>query len=149
MQKELQEHFLIELLAYTLELIYYKTMPEEFREKPFKPDYLRANLGLEPNLESDLHVAFQIARENLDNLNREILEVLYLMIRDDEVNSERLTQFVDILKMQFLRMDKQFVGKIFCQMYKLAKFIFNDRASVILSSNGINQNLPSQFTSAC
>lgn len=58
MQKELQEHFLIELLAYTLELIYYKTMPEEFREKPFKPDYLRANLGLEPNLESDLHVAF-------------------------------------------------------------------------------------------
>ena len=58
MQKELQEHFLTELLAYTLELIYYKTMPEEFREKPFKPDRLRANLGLDDEFASDSHICF-------------------------------------------------------------------------------------------
>lgn len=92
---------MIELLAYNLELIYYKTMPEEFREKPFKPDYLKAHLGQDSKLESDDHVAFQIARENLDHLNAEILEIIYLMITDDEINSERLTQFVDILKLQF------------------------------------------------
>lgn len=47
---------MIELLAYTLELIYYKTMPEEFREKPFKPDRMRANLGCERDLTSEHHM---------------------------------------------------------------------------------------------
>ena len=56
MQRELEEHFFIELLAFTLELIYFKTMPEEFREKAFKPDRLRANLGIDPRLASDNHV---------------------------------------------------------------------------------------------
>ena len=49
---------MIELLAQTLELIYYKTMPEEFREKAFKPDNLRANLGLEKVLESEQHACY-------------------------------------------------------------------------------------------
>ena len=49
-------HFFIELLTFTLELIYFKTMPEEFREKAFKPDRLRANLGIDPRLASDNHV---------------------------------------------------------------------------------------------
>lgn len=80
-----------ELLAYTLELIYYKTMPEEFREKPFKPDRLRANLGLEDQLHDDRHIGFQIAREHLDGLSHEILSIMYLLIRDNENNSERLT----------------------------------------------------------
>ena len=32
-------------------------------------------------------------------------------------------------------------------MFKTAKFIFNDRASVLLSENGINQKIPREFTS--
>ena len=56
MQRELEEHFFIELLTFTLVLIYFKTMPEEFREKAFKPDRLRANLGIDPRLASDNHV---------------------------------------------------------------------------------------------
>ena len=146
MQKELQEHFLTELLAYTLELIYYKTMPEEYREKAFKPDRLRANLGLEQNLADDQHLGHQIARERLDELNDDILHILYLMIRDNEENSERLTQFIDILKIQFLRADKGLVLKIVCHMYKMSRYIFDDRASVLLSENGINQTLPLSFT---
>ena len=98
---------MIELLAYTLELIYYKTMPEEFREKPFKPDRMRANLGCERDLTSEHHMGHQIARERLDELNSDILGVIYLMIRDNEQNSEHLTQFVDILKVQLLRGDKE------------------------------------------
>ena len=69
------------------------------------------------------------------------------MIEDNEENSERLTQFIDILKIQLLREDKDFVAKIICHMFKMAKFIFNDRASVLMSENGINQKLPSGFTS--
>ena len=113
-------------------------MPEEFREKAFKPDRLRANLGLEEKLEHDAHVGHQIAREKLDDLNLEILEVIYFMIRHNEENSERLTQFVDILKIQLLRSDKTFVSKIICHMYKNSRYVFNDRASVLLSQNGIN-----------
>ena len=58
MQKQLEEHFFVELLSFTLELIYYKTMPEEFREKAFKPDRLRASLGLDFQLASDHHVCY-------------------------------------------------------------------------------------------
>ena len=108
MQSDLQEHFLTELLSYTLELIYYKTMPEEFREKPFKPDFLRADLGA-VDLMLDNHTAHKISRDLLDGLNMQILEILYLMIHDNEANSERLTQFVDILKLQLLRMNKTLV----------------------------------------
>ena len=138
MQKELQEYCLIELLSYTLELIYYKQMPEEYREKPFKPDRLRANLGLEQNLEGDQHICYQIAREKLDALNQEILETIYLLVRNNDENCERLTQFSDILKLQLLRSEKSFVSRLICHMYKMATFIFNDRSSVLLSENGIN-----------
>lgn len=127
-----------ELLAYTLELIYFKTMPDEFREKPFKPDRLRANLGLAHRLEHASNAGHQVARDGLTELNREILGVLYLMIRNHEENSERLTQFVDVLRVQFRRQDKSLVLKIICHMYKMARYIFNDRASVLLSESGVN-----------
>ena len=45
-----------------------------------------------------------------------------------------------------MRQDKDFVLKIICHMYKMSKFIFNDRASILLSENGINQYLPENFT---
>ena len=41
------EQRIIEQLGYILELIYYKTMPELYREKAFKPDRFRKNQGLE------------------------------------------------------------------------------------------------------
>ena len=121
-------------------------MPEEFREKPFKPDRLRANLGLEPDLENENHMAYQIAREKLDVLNKEILETLYWLIQNNEGNCERMTQFTNILKIQLLRSNKNFVCKTICHMYKMAKYIFYDRASILISHNGINQKLPREFT---
>ena len=43
MQRQFTEIRFVEPFAQTLELIYYKTVPEEFREKPFKPDKKRHN----------------------------------------------------------------------------------------------------------
>ena len=43
LQHQFTEIRFVEALAALLELIYYKTMPEEFREKPFKPDRHRHN----------------------------------------------------------------------------------------------------------
>lgn len=37
LQKRFQEQKILQLIAHLIELIYYKTMPEELREKTFKP----------------------------------------------------------------------------------------------------------------
>ena len=65
-----------------MELIYYKTMPEEFREKPFKPERYRQykSSELKAPLTQQEHLAFTIAREHLDRANEMILEIIYLLV---------------------------------------------------------------------
>ena len=143
MQKQFTEIRFVEALAQLLELIYYKTIPEEYREKAYKPDKLRHDYH--DRLTED-HEGFHTARILLDDLNHLILEILLLLIKENVENSDRLTRYNATLKNQFLRADQDLVLKLICHMYKTAEFIFNDRSSVFLSYRGINQYIPEQFT---
>jgi len=59
-------------------------MPEEFRERAFKPDRYRvATKQARKVLKNEEHTAYQIARDHLDELNAELLEVVYLLIKDN------------------------------------------------------------------
>jgi len=139
-------------LLYLIELIYYKTVPPEFRNKPFKPDRLLKHKIFDLSHES--YLVYQIAKDHLDELNLLILKALLLLIKFNPSNSERVTRFVDTLFVQFRRqpnpfeesIESELVKKIFCHMYKCANFIYYDRTSIVKSEEGINQNMPEKLT---
>lgn len=76
------------------------------------------------------------------------------MIKNNKPNCERISKHADILFRQFRRQpnpqeneeESIIVAKIFAHMYKTADYIFNDRAAIIKSAEGIYQNLPEMFT---
>lgn len=131
-----------------MELIYYKTMPEVYREKPFKPDKFKKNLGARKVLDlgEEEHMVFQIAREYLDSINNLILRIVYLIVHSNDEACSRLTRFSDILSLQFIREDRYLVAKTVRHMYKTASYKFHDRGSVMHSDDGMYQRLASQFT---
>ena len=45
MQNHFKEQRILEALCYLLELIYYKTTPEKYTDKPFTPDRFANNQG--------------------------------------------------------------------------------------------------------
>ena len=86
---------------YLLELIYYKTVPPEYRSKPFQPErFLKFKVF---DLSSENYLCYQIAKDHLDTLNLLLLNTLYLIIKKNQPNCERVTKFTDILFLQFRR----------------------------------------------
>lgn len=80
---------------FLVELIYYKTVPPEFRSKPFQPErFLKFKVF---DISNENYLCFQIARDHLDPLNLLLLKTLYLMIKKNKLCCERVTKFADIL----------------------------------------------------
>lgn len=101
-------------------------MPEQFRDKPFKPDRLRKPQGLNKVLEEgeEKNLAYQIARDHLDPLNDKILRVINVMVHENEEACSRFTRFSELLILQFLRADKKLVGKLSRHIIKTASYHF-------------------------
>lgn len=100
-QTSLAEQKVIECIMYLLELIYYKTVPPEFRHKPFKPDRL-----IKPkiySLDDDSFNPYSIAKDKLDELNLLLLKSLMFIIRYNGSNCDRLTRYTEILFNEFRR----------------------------------------------
>lgn len=132
-------------MLYLIELIYYKTVPHQFRHKPFKPDrFVKPKIF---SLEDESFNPYSIAKDKLDELNLTLLKSLMLIIRYNPPNCERMSRFADTLFNQFRRspnpftesMEGELTKKLFCHIYKNANYLYNDRASVIRSAEGINQ----------
>lgn len=137
---------------FLVELVYYKTVPPEFRNKPFKPDRLLKQKVFDLSHES--YLAYQIAKDHLDELNLMLLRTVMLIIRQNSQSCDRISKFVDTLFLQFrrqpnpfeLKTDGELSTKILAHMYKYASFLYDDRASVIKSQEGINQMMPKTIT---
>lgn len=67
-----------------------------------------------------------IAREMLDPLAEKILKLLFLMIKQNQENAEKLTRYDNIIYMMLTRYDAKLVSKIFKETYKRANSIFGD-----------------------
>ena len=128
-----------------LELIYFKTVPPEYREKPFKPDRLIVNKVFD--FASDRFIAYVIARDHIDSIFSLILKINYLIVKE---NCERMTRFVDILLISLRRQsnekDNNLIVKLFCHLYKMSEYIYYERSAFISSVEGIEQNLSENFT---
>ena len=86
---------MLECILILLELIYYKTVPPEYRSKAFQPErFLKFKVF---DLSSENYLCYQIARDHLDPLNLLLLNTLYLMVKNNKPNCERVTKFADIL----------------------------------------------------
>lgn len=86
---------------FIIELIYYKTVPPEFRSKPFKPDrFLKHKIF---DLSHESFLMYQIAKDHLDDLNLLLLKNIMLLIRYNSFNCEILSKYVDVLFNQFRR----------------------------------------------
>jgi hypothetical protein len=67
------------------------------------------------------------------------------MVKKNKPNCERITKFADVLFRQFRRQpnpnesqaESIITAKIFAHVYKTADYIFNDRAAVIKSDEGV------------
>ena len=86
---------------FVIELIYYKTVPPEFRNKPFKPDRFLKHKIFDISHESFL--MYQIAKDHLDDLNLLLLKTIMLLIRYNPINCESLSKYADVLFNQFRR----------------------------------------------
>ena len=95
LQRQYNEQRIASALFYLLELIYYKTVPPEFREKPFKPDHLRAQQIF--FIDTDDQISYIIAKDHLDTLVLKVLRVLHLLIQNNRLCCEAATRHVDIL----------------------------------------------------
>lgn len=128
-----------------LELIYLKTVPPEYREKPFKSDRLIVNKVFD--FASDRFMAYVIARDHIDSIFSLILKINYLIVKE---NCERMTRFVDILLISLRRQsnekDNNLIVKLFCHLYKMSEYIYYERSAFISSVEGIEQNLSENFT---
>jgi hypothetical protein len=74
---------------FLVELVYYKTVPPEFRNKPFKPDRLLKQKVFDLSHES--YLAYQIAKDHLDELNLVLLRTVMLIIRQNSQNCDRIS----------------------------------------------------------
>ena len=80
---------------FLVELIYYKTVPPEYRNKAFKPDrFLKYRVF---DVTNESYLAYQIAKDHLDPLNLYLLKTIMLLIRYNTPNCERITRFSDTL----------------------------------------------------
>ena len=95
-------------------------------------------------------MAYVIARDHIDSIFSLILKIIYLIVKDNKENCERMTRFVDILFISLRRQsnekDNNLIVKLFCHLYKMSDYIYYDRSAIISSVEGIEQNLNENFT---
>jgi hypothetical protein len=108
------------MLIKILELIYYKVVSQPEREKDL--------LGVEPinPIEQIEESPEHIAMETLDPLAERILRLVYLLIKQNRMNAERVTKYDRVIYMMLTRYDAKLVAKIFKETYKRAREIQSD-----------------------
>ena len=82
---------------YLIELIYYKTVPPEYRNKAFKPDRLLKYKTFNLSPDDDASMVYSIAKDHLDDLNFLLLKCVMLLIRYNQQNCEKVSKFSDTL----------------------------------------------------
>ena len=126
-----------------IELCYFKTVPHECREAAFTSKNL-ANKNQDLNEES--HAAERIARYHLDQLVKQMLQIVLLIIKFNQKNSESMTKFDHVFFVQMRRFPIQ-SGKVFKEMFKRAEYIFGDKSSAVTYSDGLDIDAIEQLES--
>lgn len=107
------------MIVKLLELIYYKSSTPDERDR----DLLDIEIEVNDNHEESPE---KIASEMLDPLAEKILRLLYLMIKTNQANAEKLTKYDQVIFMMLTRYDAKLVSKIFKETYKRAKTIHGE-----------------------
>ena len=107
------------MIVKLLELIYYKSSTPDERDRDLLENEIEVNDNHEESPE-------RIASEMLDPLAEKILRLLYLLIKQNQANAEKLTKYDHIIFMMLTRYDAKLVSKIFKETYKRAKNIHGE-----------------------